>query len=94
MRENKMGNRGSKSILTVLILAVLIVKEQRVDGSWCINKNSSYKHLRYTLMGCENSYQVGIPSKLLEKRTYSTISKNLTLNPHFITGFTCSASRR
>jgi hypothetical protein len=27
MRENKMGNRGSKS-------ALYVVKEQRVDGSW------------------------------------------------------------
>jgi hypothetical protein len=31
--ENEMGNRGSKSVTNVT------VKEQRVDGSWCISAN-------------------------------------------------------
>ena len=32
MRENKIGNRGSKSI--IIIYYLIIVKEQRVDGSY------------------------------------------------------------
>jgi len=34
--ENKMGNRESKSVCFVIFKST-IVKEQRVDGSWCIN---------------------------------------------------------
>ena len=44
MNENEMGYRGSKSDFIQKS-----VKEQRVDGSWCIIKKPM--HLRYTLMG-------------------------------------------
>lgn len=56
--EKKMGNRGSKSVLK------FTVKEQRVDGSW---SNYSKLLLRCTLMGCESSYPVKIPSKQLNR---------------------------
>jgi hypothetical protein len=37
MSENEMGNRGSKSdLLNKIIKVNKSVKEQRVDGSWCI----------------------------------------------------------
>ena len=59
MNENEMGYRGSKS---EFLPHTDSVKEQRVDGSWCIvNKNKM--DLRYTLMGFERNYQVKIPSK-------------------------------
>ena len=75
-----MGNRGSKS---VVVSNAIIVKEQRVDGSWGLNKS-----LRCTLSGFERNYQVKIPSKQLNK-FYSTISESQKiLNPDFITGFT------
>ena len=38
-----MDNRGSKSAICVSIA----VKEQRVDGSWCVNRLT---HLRCTLI--------------------------------------------
>ena len=55
--EKKMGNRGSKSVLKNT------VKEQRVDGSYFGN----FPKLRCTLMGCESSYPVKIPSKQLNR---------------------------
>ena len=55
MNESKMGNRGSKSDFLIES-----VKEQRVDGSWCIKPK--LMHLRYTLMGFERNYQVRILS--------------------------------
>jgi len=61
------------------------VKEQRVDGSWCIKHKNM--HLRYTLMGFERNYQVNNPSKQLNKLFYSTLNHNSKLNPWFITGF-------
>ena len=66
MSENEMGNRGSKSV------TIAIVKEQRVDGSWCINTN--YMHLKYTLKGLERDYRVKIPSKQLNNKLFSTLS--------------------
>ena len=39
------------------------VKEQRVDGSYIINKNKILMVLRYTLMGFERNYQTKISSK-------------------------------
>jgi len=78
-----MGNRGSKSGFIFKS-----VKEQRVDGNRWIRPI----HLRCTLMGCENSYQVKILSKQLNKnknkRNFSTTSINSLpkLNPWFITG--------
>ena len=58
MSENKMGYRGSKSILTRKI-----VKEQRVNDSWFLARKA--KNLRCTLMGCINNYPVKILSKQL-----------------------------
>ena len=80
MNENEMGYRGSKSENN------LSVKEQRVDGGYCIKP----MQLRCTLMGFERNYQIKIPSKQLNKQYYSTLSKsslNNKLNPWFITGF-------
>ena len=63
MSENEMDNRGSKSDF---ISNLNSVKEQRVDGSWCIQK--WLMRLRCTLMGFERNYQLKIPSKqLIEK---------------------------
>jgi hypothetical protein len=90
MMETEMGYRGSKSVSISPT-----VKEQRVDGSWCITaisqSNTAVMYLRCTLMGCESSYQVRILSKQLSIRTFS--SSSLTpqpmprIDPWFITGF-------
>ena len=78
--EKKVGNRGSKSDLSV--------KEQRVDGRWCTH----LMHLRCTLMGFETNYPVKIPSnQVLKIRHYSSITipgQSCELNPLFVTGFT------
>jgi len=78
--EKKMGNRGSKSDLLMQS-----VKEQRVDGSWCIAK---YKpmHLRYTLMGFERNYPIKIPSNQLNIKNFSTFNYPSHFNPWFWTG--------
>ena len=82
--ENIMGYRGSKSVALNVT-----VKEQRVDGSRCLNT----RHLRCTLMGFERNYQVKIPSKqIINKRFYSSVverslNNKYSLNPWFITGF-------
>jgi hypothetical protein len=89
MTENEIGYRGSKSVLKNNA-----VKEQRVDGNWGLfsfkgNRNAtilSYKPLRCTLMGCESSYLVKIPSKQLNKLFYSTVSVHTMLNPYFVSG--------
>jgi hypothetical protein len=74
-----MGYRGSKSgYLTYP------VKEQRVDGSYCIIKPMQ---LRCTLMGFERSYQIKIPSKQINNQNFSTLSPQPKLNPLFISGF-------
>jgi hypothetical protein len=87
MNENEMEYRGSKSEIQNPQPNEISVKEQRVDGSYLI-KLYLIK-LRYTLMGFERNYQIKIPSKQLNKRDYSTLSKTSnTLNPWFITGFT------
>lgn len=78
INENEMGYRGSKSVLKNT------VKEQRVDGSW---SSDSKLLLRCTLMGCESSYQVKIPTKQLNNRTFSTLSAQPNINPWFLTGF-------
>ena len=97
MNENEMGYRGSKSVLVYST-----VKEQRVDGSYLNNK---ILRLRYTLTGCESSYQIKIPSKQLKnQRTFSTLCKleeaqmakavNIQpkLNPWFVTGLSDAES--
>jgi len=82
--EKNVGNRGSKSVL------YNTVKEQRVNGSWCV-KNLS--HLRYTLMGFERNYQVKILSnQIIQRRFYSiepfVIKFSQVTEPWFISGFT------
>jgi len=82
--EKKMGYRGSKS---EFVSQTETVKEQRVDGSWCIAKNNM--QLRCTLMGFERNYPIRIPSKQLNNRFFSTLN-NLPvskLNSWFVTGF-------
>ena len=67
-----MGYRGSKSDLNYIS-----VKEQRVDGSYFIKQKSKLMKLRCTLMGCENSYQIKIPSKqlVIQTKNFSTYSQ-------------------
>lgn len=87
--ENQMDNRGSKST----ILNNMVVKEQRVDGSWSI-KSSKLMDLRCTLGGFErnrgiklgfnmqqgwNSY-VKIPSKQFDLKKFSTYNST-PVNP-------------
>ena len=66
MSENKMDNRGSKSA----ILNSIVVKEQRVDGSWSIK--SQLMDLRCTLWGSERNrgipqFQQGVMLKSLNQ---------------------------
>lgn len=91
MSENEMGYRGSKSI----IFKSLIVKEQRVDGSY-INSNFLASQpktliqnsmLRCTLTGFERSYQVKALSSITNKRFYSSKGENSKLNPWAVVGF-------
>lgn len=89
MSESEMGNRGSKSVIHTNKQSSIIVKEQRVNGSWC---GINLSHLRCTLLGFERSYQVRIPSnQIIQKQFYSTISNldnsKLPLDPWFISGF-------
>jgi len=94
MIENEMGYRGSKSITSLnvpqAINKLVIVKEQRVDGSWCINpgyglaKVGQVMHLRCTLMGSERNYQAKTLSKthinqIQPIRSYSTIVHTFNL---------------
>ena len=65
MIEKEMGYRGSKSV-TGLAKSV-IVKEQRVDGSWHVC-------LRYTLMDFERNYQVKNLSNQINKRLFTSIA--------------------
>lgn len=92
MRENKMGNRGSKSVVN----KNTAVKEQRVYGS-CIGTILNSPMLRCTLLGFEKNYQIRIPSNHLSSlRLYSTVTSivansqtgSYTLKPYFVTGFT------
>ena len=96
MNESEMGYRGSKSeFIKIKPQPNIIntVKEQRVDGSWCIKaKSKQIMHLRCTLMDFERNYPVKIPSNQFN-RFFSTISANvvnaekIVLNPYFVTGF-------
>ena len=76
MSENKMEYRGSKSKFESKF-----VKEQRVDGSWCIINH--VMRLRYTLMNFERNYPLKIPSKQLNVRKFST---NNYISPLFWSG--------
>ena len=89
MSKNEMGNRGSKSVIYLTKQSSIIVKEQRVNGSW---RGIDLLRLRYTLLGFERSYQVKIPSnQIIQRQLYSTVSKldnsKLPLDPWFISGF-------
>ena len=93
--EKKMGSRESKSVCFP-IFRNTAVKDQRVNGSWCINSiqlmyiNSIQS--KCTLMNFKRNFQVKILSKQINKiRLYSskTVSQSLKLaiEPRFFTGF-------
>jgi len=88
MIESEMGYRGSKS---EFISQMDSVKEQRVDGSYCIKASSSRMQLRCTLMGFERNYPIKVLSKQLNKQNFCTSAYaqvQLTkLEPWFVTGF-------
>ena len=87
MNESEMGYRGSKSEIKNPQPKITSVKEQRVDGSYCIK--STIMQLRCTLMGSASCYPVKIPSKQLNNKSFSTLNSitETELNPWFITGF-------
>jgi len=67
MIEKEMGYRGSKSITDLhkpTSHKSVIVKEQRVDGSWC---GVYTPRLRCTLTDFERNYQLKIPSNQINK---------------------------
>ena len=76
MMEIEIGNRGSKLIIVCSIHTfVIIIKEQRVYGSWWEKFsntrpkiNQCFSHLRCILMGFERNYQVLSLSK--QRHTY------------------------
>jgi len=68
MIEIEMGNRGSKSGFLPNL-----VKEQRVDGNWCVVKQIT-THLRCILMGFERSYQISTCTNLLYTRNFSSFN--------------------
>ena len=63
MIENEMGYRGSKSVCLNST-----VKEQRVEGSYCITDKSNLMQLRCTLMGFERNYPIKIPTNQLNNK--------------------------
>jgi hypothetical protein len=73
MIEKEMGYRGSKSITSILTSQnkLVIVKEQRVDGSYI----SRSEVLRCTLMGFKRNFQKKILSNQIIKTSFSTFSK-------------------
>ena len=75
MSKNKMGNRGSKSIVSLSKFKNTFVKEQRVDGSYF--GSIIYPKLRCTLMGYKSNYQISNPSKqlIIQTRSFYTHSK-------------------
>lgn len=74
INQSEIGNRGSKSEFKNS------VKEQRVNGSWCIAKYNSM-HLRYTLMDFERNYQIKILSNQLNCRNFSTLNNSSRVPP-------------
>lgn len=90
MIEKEMDNRGSKSIVALDLIKKTIVKEQRVNGSWC---GVYTPHLRCTLKSFERNCQVKIPSKHIINKLRAYTSKtiiaqvNTEINPWFVTGF-------
>lgn len=87
MSENEMDNRGSESIANIKPrVKKVIVKEQRVDGSW---QDKILSCLRCNLMNFERNYQIKNPSNQINKFSIF-IPKNF--NPWFITGFSDAES--
>jgi len=84
LSENEMEYRGSNSVFLKLLPKEISVKEQRVDGSYFIQKMK----LRCTLMDYKNSYPFKYPSKQFNKVSFSTLDLQTKVNPWFITGFT------
>jgi hypothetical protein len=84
MIEREIGYRGSKSA----ICNSIVVKEQRVDGSYIEYSNEKIRSmLKCTLVGFERSYPVKIPSNpLILTRNFSTLESKL--DPSYVTGFT------
>nr|YP_010424038.1 hypothetical protein NQV51_mgp17 [Aspergillus sclerotioniger]USH57637.1 hypothetical protein [Aspergillus sclerotioniger] len=88
MSENKMDDRGSKSA----ICENIVVKEQRVDGSWFIKPNlinlrctlqdferNRVKKLGFNMQQCWNSY-IKNPFKQFDLKKFST-SNHYDINP-------------
>jgi hypothetical protein len=87
--ENKMDDRGSKSVVE---LEPAAVKEQRVDGNGQVVNITC---LRCTLKDFERNFYINVLSNQIFKRSYSSISINKSdyinsessVNPWFLTGF-------
>ena len=88
MMETEIGNRGSKSIIGMPIKTfVIIVNEQRVEGSWSekfLNTgpkiNQCFSHLRCTLMGFERNYKISAHHNIIHiSRGFSTNNKKVVL---------------
>lgn len=90
MIEKEMGYRGSKSIPGLRWnRKPVIVKEQRVDGSWLLNKIAvPNRSLRCTLMGFERNSQIKVLTKQLISRAYTTSVNEEKISSWFLTGFT------
>jgi hypothetical protein len=99
-----MENRGSKSDFKVI---PKFVKEQRVNGSWCIKK--PLMHLRCTLTGFERNYRIKILSNQIRFSLFREFSsksfqssiknpaleiKSCALHPWFITGFVDASNNK
>lgn len=88
MIERKIDYRGSK----LVIYKSIPIKEQRVDGHWCVY----LAHLRCTLMDFEKNYLIRMSSNHLTiLRSYTSIRSYTSLiipplsnlNPWYLTGF-------
>jgi len=105
MNESEMEYRGSKSTtgiknkLGTQPNMFVVVKEQRVDGSWFIKKIIAFLiSLRCILVGLERDYQVKTRSNQInikkQSRSFHTSrivcnkDQSINFNPSFITGFT------
>ena len=107
MMETEIGNRGSKSIIICpnkqfIHKLVVVVKEQRVDGSWWEKSwfsntippiiSQYFSHLRSTLRGFERNYQVSYLSKEIHKypRALRALSEDFTLHIWFSHVYLCA----
>lgn len=87
--ENKMDNRGSKSVIGLILTAV---KEQRVDGNGQVVNIAC---LRCALKIFERNSYINVLSNQILKKSYSSIAINKSdyiisespINPWFLTGF-------